>query len=63
MASLAFQPFVDKENAGSIGARPNKGQTGGGLGNYWIITKLPLFHSIYLEYSTVAIWVLRRPSG
>lgn len=32
MASLAFQPFVDKENAGSIGARPNKGQTGGGLG-------------------------------
>lgn len=34
MASLAFQPFVDKENAGSIGVRPNKGQTGGGLGNY-----------------------------
>lgn len=32
MASLAFQPFVDKENAGSIGVRPNKGQTGGGLG-------------------------------
>lgn len=32
MASLAFQPFVDKENAGSIGVRPNKGQAGGGLG-------------------------------
>ncbi|CAG2194453.1 unnamed protein product [Mytilus edulis] len=32
MASLAFQPYVDKENAGSFGVRPNKGQIGGGLG-------------------------------